>query len=109
MNNKKIFNITILLLWMVLIFVMSSFNADSSNSQSGFIVNLLSRFVNINSVNTISFLVRKTAHFMEYFILGVLTLNCFKDFYIKFIVLIFLSKEKMKRNYINLLEDVNTI
>ena len=77
MNNKKIFNITILLLWMVLIFVMSSFNADSSNSQSGFIVNLLSRFVNINSVNTISFLVRKTAHFMEYFILGVLTINCF--------------------------------
>ena len=88
MNKNKVLNITLLISWMILIFVMSCFNAQESSSQSGFIVDILSKFVNINDIGIISVFVRKAAHFSEYIILGILALNCFKDYKIKNLVIL---------------------
>lgn len=80
MNKNRFFNILVLILWLVIIFIMSSFNASDSGSQSNIIVSIISRIFNIKEVSILSFLIRKLAHFTEYFILGILSLNCFKDY-----------------------------
>lgn len=85
---KKIINITLLILWMILIFTMSSFNATESGEQSGFIVNILSNVLHISNIEILSLIVRKLAHFTEYLILGILAINCFKDYDIKHIFII---------------------
>lgn len=72
--------LALLIFQMLFIFAMSSFGPDSSNAQSNFFVDLISNFVPIKSsqqepnfdLKTIIFLVRKTAHFTEYAILGIL-------------------------------------
>jgi len=77
---KKYINILILILWLSFIFLMSSFNGNSSNDQSGSIVTFISNILNIDNLEFLSLLIRKLAHFTEYFILGILTINCFKDY-----------------------------
>lgn len=72
---KKSISILLVILWMLFIFKMSSYNSTSSNNQSGFIVNIISNILNFNDLDTLSFIIRKTAHFTEYFILGLLTYN----------------------------------
>ena len=74
MKNKK-FSLLLLIIWMILIFVMSSFNADISSNQSGIIVSFISKIFNINNIELLSLIIRKFAHFLEYFILGILMLN----------------------------------
>lgn len=81
-------NITLLILWMIIIFIMSSFNATESSEQSGFIVNVLSNILNIKNIEILSLIIRKLAHFTEYLILGILAINCFKDYDIKHIFII---------------------
>ena len=54
---------------------MSSFNSTASSSQSGFIVNILNNILNINNTEILSLIIRKSAHFTEYFILGMLVYN----------------------------------
>lgn len=70
-----------LIFQMLFIFAMSSFGPDSSNAQSNFFVNLISGLVpNLKTSTsasafdpkTLIFFVRKTAHFTEYAILGLL-------------------------------------
>ncbi len=84
-GNKKI-RITVSLLlvfWMSVIFIMSAQPATESSRMSGGFVSkvidiLYSDFKNFSTerqnsiINNLTFLVRKTAHFLEYFILGVL-------------------------------------
>lgn len=77
---KKIVNLILLIIWMILIFTMSSFNAIESSNQSGSIVMFISNILNIDDLEFLSLLIRKIAHFTEYFILGILTINCFKDY-----------------------------
>ncbi len=60
--------------------MMSSFNASESGSQSNIIVNLILRFIKIDNISLLSVIVRKTAHFIEYFVLGILSLNCIKNY-----------------------------
>lgn len=62
---------------------MSSFNDNYSNSQSDFVINIVSDFLDIRNVSNISFIIRKLAHFSEYFILVLLAINCFKNYKIK--------------------------
>ena len=76
---KKI-NLVLLVFWLILIFVMSSFNATESSNQSGSIVTFIGNILNIDNLEFLSLLIRKLAHFTEYFILGILTINCFKDY-----------------------------
>lgn len=54
---------------------MSSFNSTESSNQSNFIVNIIANIFNINNISILSLIVRKLAHFTEYFILGLLVYN----------------------------------
>lgn len=54
---------------------MSSFNSAESSNQSNFIVNIIANIFNINNISILSLIVRKLAHFTEYFILGLLVYN----------------------------------
>ena len=77
---KKKSSLILLVLWMTIIFIMSCFNADDSGNQSGFIVNVISKLFNISNVTLLSLIVRKIAHFSEYFILGLFSVNCFNKY-----------------------------
>ncbi len=72
-NNKL--SILLVFLWMLLIFLMSSFDATDSSNQSNFIVNIISNILNIENARLLSLIIRKLAHFTEYLILGFLTIN----------------------------------
>lgn len=59
---------------MVIIYIMSSFVAADSDKQSGLIINALSTiFPDINPDGIIVKIVRKSAHFTEYTLLGFFT------------------------------------
>ena len=73
MNKKR--SIILVIIWMSIIFIFSSFNSDTSTEQSNTIVNIIANLFNINNIELLSLIIRKIAHFMEYFILGVLVLN----------------------------------
>lgn len=72
---KKKISIILVIVWMILIFIMSSFDATNSSNQSNFIVNIISNIFNINNLDILSYIIRKLAHLTEYTILGILTLN----------------------------------
>lgn len=70
---------TLLILQMCFIFIMSSFGHNSSDAQSNLFVDFIAQNFphvrhglenNLISLSTLIFLVRKTAHFTEYAILG---------------------------------------
>lgn len=73
MKNKP--STILMLLWMFLIFLMSSFDATESANQSNFIVNIITDIFKIENIELLSFIIRKLAHFTEYLILGFLTIN----------------------------------
>ena len=93
---KKIVKLFLVLLWMVLIFSFSAQNAHQSGSMSnGFIVKFAELLIPGNLteieqqivISHFSFIVRKTAHFTVYLILGILVLSFLKEFSIKHIVI----------------------
>lgn len=97
---RKIASLSLLILWLVIIFSFSSDNGDKSSSLSDNVIKFVVRtFTSIEDdseemesiVNKYSFPVRKLAHFTEYFILGVITLNFFVSFGINKRVLIYTS------------------
>lgn len=73
MKNKS--STILMLLWMLLIFIMSSCDATESTNQSNFIVNIITDIFKIENIELLSFIIRKLAHFTEYLILGFLTIN----------------------------------
>lgn len=77
-KNKKIVSTVFVIAWMIIIFVMSSYNSVDSSNQSNVIVDVIVNIFNITSVNIISVIVRKLAHFSEYLILGILVANMIK-------------------------------
>ena len=72
---KKRINILLVIIWMILIFIMSSFNSTESSNQSNFIVDIIANIFNTTNINILSLIIRKLAHFTEYFILGILVYN----------------------------------
>jgi VanZ family protein len=77
-------NVLITILWTLFIFTQSLLPGEVSSNQSGFIVDILHPFVqrlgfNVD-VNTFSFIIRKLAHFTEYFILGVLLFFAYRKY-----------------------------
>ena len=74
-EKKKIISTLLVIIWMAIIFIMSSFNAADSSNQSNFIVDIIVCIFNINNTEIISVIIRKLAHFTEYLILGVLVTN----------------------------------
>lgn len=79
---KKKFKWLLVIVWMVLIFWFSSMPAVVSEGKSQYVIyifNLLG--LNLNGVfgNLADFVVRKCAHFSEYFIFYMLLYNAYKD------------------------------
>ena len=72
---KKRINILLVITWMILIFIMSSFNSTESSNQSNFIVDIITNIFNATNIDLLSLIIRKLAHFTEYFILGILIYN----------------------------------
>lgn len=80
--NKKKRKLFMLILWMIIIFIFSQMPGNVSDENSKFVIyifNLLG--LNLNSAfgSLANFIVRKGAHFTEYFILYMLFLNIYKD------------------------------
>lgn len=76
---KRIISIILLIFWCFLIFYFSNQPGSVSNVSSGVIVNFIKKIIPGN-YHTITFIVRKLAHISIYFILYLLTFNCFKRF-----------------------------
>ncbi len=75
---------TLLIAWMILIFAFSSQPAVVSNEKSGLVVYFLNLLgLDLNSVfgTMADYVVRKAAHFSEYFILYLLIYNVVRDRY----------------------------
>ena len=89
MSKNKI-SLLLVILWMIFIFVMSSFDATSSSNQSNFIVDIITSIINIKDIGLLSLIIRKLAHFIEYFILGVLVINFITRYDKKIIIAILL-------------------
>ncbi len=78
MKYKRVLKWIFLLFWMILIFSFSSQNGSTSSSVSNFFVSFFENhcFLAVDLV----FLIRKGAHFFEYFILGVLVLFLIREY-----------------------------
>lgn len=91
-DKKYIIKLTLIIIWMSFIFFMSNQPAQTSDSQSLGIINILSGLgIDMDSIfgEVANFVVRKCAHFLEYMILGLLIINLVKqDFRLKDIVII---------------------
>lgn len=87
---KNKISIILVILWMIFIFVMSSFDATSSSNQSNFIVDIITSIINIKDIGLLSLIIRKLAHFIEYFILGILVINFITRYDKKIIIAILL-------------------
>lgn len=74
---KNKISLLLVILWMILIFIMSSFDANNSSNQSNFIVDIVVNILKIDNIELLSLIIRKLAHFTEYFILGILVINMF--------------------------------
>lgn len=82
----KIVSVLLAIVWMVMIFVMSNFPAEVSDKQSGVVVELTKKILNISAEQTelldsLTTIVRKCGHAFEYFVLGVLLLNMLRQFW----------------------------
>lgn len=73
MKNKP--STVLVAIWMIIIFIMSSFNSVESSNQSNFIVDIIANIFKIENIELLSFIIRKIAHYTEYLILGFLTIN----------------------------------
>ena len=79
---KKVIKWLLLILWLGFIFYMSSESGETSSNTSGRVLNIVESvlpFVKDN-VEFFTMLIRKSAHILEYFILGVLTFEVAKEY-----------------------------
>lgn len=86
---KKILSYFLLVFWLSVIFYFSNQSGTISSSGSGGIIyNILNSIYNIFNIDTqnLSYIteilhnpIRELVHVMEYFVLGILTLNCLKQ------------------------------
>jgi VanZ family protein len=81
--RQKLFWWVLIVLWCGLIFFMSGKNADESSNQSLFVADLLNRWLKQlfgpHAFALSEDVVRKTAHFIEYLVLGCLLFMGFLD------------------------------
>lgn len=90
MAKKKeiIISWMLLVIWMIFIFIMSSFNGNISSNHSGTIVDLIYNLFDISDTEKVSLIVRKCAHVSEFFILGILVINLISKYNVKYSYLI---------------------
>lgn len=79
MKVNKVIKVIILILWMIVIFLLSNQNGTESQSLSdGLIGKILCPIVSNCNADIYSLIIRKTAHFILYFILGIFSIINFK-------------------------------
>lgn len=75
-KRRGIIFLLLSILWMAVIFMFSAQTGDESGRQSGFIADMLCKLIPFKlskaEMDTLTFIIRKTAHFTEYAVLGVL-------------------------------------
>lgn len=77
MNKKIIFKSILVVLWLFVIYFFSSQNGSQSTELTNSLIEKIFWFIK----NDFFFIfIRKCAHFSEYFILGLLVYNLFKEF-----------------------------
>ena len=76
--KKKHLKIYALIFWIFIIFINSLLPGDVSTAQSGFVTNIIKGLLNLFNirydVTALSSLIRSLAHFIEFFILGMLVM-----------------------------------
>lgn len=98
MNNKrKVIYWSLLIGWMIFIFIMSNQPAKISDSQSIGIIKLFIKLgIDIDGIfgQLANFVVRKCAHFLEYMVLAIFTFNVLSLYYnlrkVSFITIVFI-------------------
>lgn len=85
---KKYINLILLISWMIIIFMMSNAPSVESINQSNFITNIINKILNVKNIELLDFIIRKLAHLFEYSVLGILTINCLKEYRIKNIIVL---------------------
>ncbi|WP_163195786.1 VanZ family protein [Clostridium thermarum] len=80
--NKRKMKVLLLIAWMIIIFLFSQQPADVSNENNEFIVYIFDLLgIDLNGAfgAFTDFVIRKAAHFTEYFILYILFFNVFNE------------------------------
>jgi VanZ family protein len=81
--KKKYINSALVFIWLIVIFLFSSQVATESSELSGKIVNSIAPVAPEIIKNSLTFLVRKSAHIFLYFVLGILTANLLVSYKLK--------------------------
>ena len=75
-KRKGIVFLLLSILWMAVIFMFSAQTGEASDTQSGFLTKLVCKLIPFelsdSGIDTLTFIIRKAAHFTEYAILGAL-------------------------------------
>ena len=87
MPKKRIIKWVILIIWMIIIFLFSN-QAYSGDTTHSILENVLPSILNIDILN---FIIRKSAHFIEYFILTLLTISLLKEYSLTERIILLLS------------------
>lgn len=81
---KKILKLILLISWMAVIFYMSSRNGEQSSAMSSGLLKTIAELIGVSDIDSFienySFLIRKTAHFSEYAMLGMLVYTNLKEY-----------------------------
>ena len=89
---KKTIKTFLWIFWLILIFYFSSQNGTKSDFLSNGILIKIADLLRINDVDSFveifGILIRKVAHFVEYFMLFILTYECFKEYKIKKVLVV---------------------
>ena len=92
---KKIAFTLLVIVWMGVIFAFSSQNGDNSSKSSSRITKIVVKYIekikdtklSDEKKDTVDYIVRKIAHFTEYFILAILVFLMLKEYKISYIYL----------------------
>ena len=111
MNKKKIIAWILVCIWLLVIFLFSSQTGSSSSELSNGIVTFLKDLFPFSfNQEFFSLLIRKLAHFSEYFVLGILVCNLVKQyqdlkkkqyFWIFFFCLLYACSDEFHQIFIN--------
>lgn len=93
-NTRALVSWSLLLIWMIIIFILSAQTADESSSTSGSLLSFILKLTypgyklmdpseQFVVLETYQHIIRKSAHFMVFGVLGILAVNAYKSIHIR--------------------------